>query len=486
MESALLVALETVAAPRVLCIGDVMLDRFVYGAVERISPEAPIPVLHVNKETACLGGAGNVLRNLQALGGEAEFIAVIGDDAQGRDLTAQMAAMQGVTPSLLADAARPTTVKTRYVSDGQQLLRVDYEKAGTLSADVEKQIIARLPRAIAAAAVVVLSDYAKGVLSDKVVRAAIDEAAKQKKPVLVDPKGRDYTRYRGASYLTPNRKELSEVSGRKIESVADAENAARDLIASCDLQGVVAKLGGDGICLVRKDMPALHFHIPAREVYDVSGAGDTVIATFALMLAGGQDAAVAAELANLAGSVVVGKVGTAVVTRDELAHELLHQQSGTDQIKILTRAQAEIFAERWRKQGFKVGFTNGCFDLLHPGHVSLLRQARAACDKLFVGLNSDASVKRLKGETRPIQAQTARAAVLASLADVDHVVIFDEDTPIELIKAIKPAALIKGADYTVDTVVGADLVQGWGGKVVLANLVDGQSTTGIVKRMAGS
>ena len=331
--------------------------------------------------------------------------------------------------------------------------------------------------------IVILSDYAKGVLTDTVVAEIIKLGRDKNRRVLIDPKGRDFSRYRGASMLTPNRRELAEATGLPIRTVEDAEKAARSLIAAHDLQGILAKLGGDGVCLVMRDEPAQHSHTTAREVYDVSGAGDTVVATMALALAGGLSPADSAALANIAGSIVVGKVGTSTITRGELALELVHDQARQSEEKIATLAQTADTVARWRKQGLKVGFTNGCFDLLHPGHLSLIRQSRAACDRLIIGLNSDASVKRLKGESRPVQNENARAAVLASLADVDGVVIFTEDTPIEALKAIRPDVLVKGADYTVEQVVGADLVQGWGGKVLLAQLVEGQSTTATIAKL---
>lgn len=483
MSTNLLSALEKIGSQHILCIGDVMLDRFVYGEVERISPEAPIPILHVQREMSCLGAAGNVLRNIHSLGGQTDFIAVVGADTAGHEVAQQLLSVQGVTSFLYTDAARPTTVKTRYVCEGQQLLRVDHEQIGPVVAEVEEQILAQIAESVAQCDVVVLSDYAKGVLSDRVVRAAIERARRHKRPILIDPKGRDYSRYQGASFLTPNRKELAEIAGFKIITMTDAERAARVLIDFVGLDGVIAKLGSDGICLVRKDKPAQHFHTKAREVFDVSGAGDTVIATLALVLAAGLAIEAAVELANLAGSIVVGKVGTATIGRDDLAHALMEHESDLGQDKVATRQAVTLKTERWRKQGFKVGFTNGCFDLLHPGHISLLRQARAACDKLVVGLNSDASVKRLKGETRPVQSEAARAAVLASLSDVDLVVIFDEDTPYDLIKAARPDILVKGADYEIHQVVGADLVREWGGKTVLATLVDGQSTTATIQKL---
>jgi D-beta-D-heptose 7-phosphate kinase/D-beta-D-heptose 1-phosphate adenosyltransferase len=468
---------------RILCVGDVMLDRYVYGQVERISPEAPIPVLRIHREAVTLGGAGNVVRNIVSLGGAVDLIGVVGDDAAGRDLNNLFGNLPQITPHLLVDKVRPTTIKTRYIADGQQLLRADHEVSHVVNADMENAILEAVRGAMDACAIVILSDYAKGVLTPRVVAEIIALAKSKNVHVLIDPKGRDFNRYSGASLLTPNRKELAEVSGVAIKTTEDAERAARKLIDAHKLEGVLAKLGNDGVCLVMKDVPAQHFHAYAREVFDVSGAGDTVVATLALGLAGGLSAADAAALANIGGAIVVGKIGTATITREELTRELKHDQTRQTDEKILHSDDAADVAERWRKQGLRVGFTNGCFDLLHPGHISLLRQARAACDRLIVGLNSDDSVRRLKGDSRPVQNETSRAVVLASLADVDQVVIFNEDTPIELIKSVRPAVLVKGADYSVDQVVGGDLVQGWGGRVVLANLVDGQSTTATIAKL---
>jgi len=468
----------------VLCIGDVMLDRYVYGQVDRISPEAPIPVLHTQRETATLGGAGNVVRNIAALGGQVEIIGVIGNDETGRDVTKAFDTVPNITARLLLDTSRPTTQKTRYVANGQQLLRTDLEISAPIGSTIEQKALQQISNALSKCKAVVLSDYAKGVLTPKVITETIRLAKEAGALVIVDPKGRDFARYQGAHYLTPNRKELSDAIGKKIVTVSDAEQAARFLIDNLQIENVLVKLGAEGVCLVQKNEAALHLHTKAREVFDVSGAGDTVAATLALALASGFSAPEAAELANIAGSIVVGKVGTAFVTRDEIARELMQGVTHLHEDKVVGFATIAEITERWRKQGLKVGFTNGCFDLLHPGHISLLRQARAACDKLVVGLNSDASVKRLKGETRPIQNETSRSAVLASLHDIDHIVIFGEDTPLELIRAVRPDILVKGADYTVDKVVGAEDVQKWGGKVVLAQLVEGQSTTGTIAKMA--
>jgi len=479
----LITLLDKLANHRILCVGDVMLDRYIHGQVERISPEAPIPVLRIKREEVTLGGAGNVIRSIVALGGQADLIGIIGKDQAGYDLSNYLSSMSNISPYLLTDQTRPTTVKTRYVADGQQMLRADFETDHHVSPEIEQQILMRVRGVLDDCNVIILSDYAKGVLSTNVVSTIIKMAQDKNKKVLIDPKGRDFTRYNGAYILTPNRKELMEVSGTTINTVEDAEKAARLLIDRHCLQGILSKLGSDGVCIVMRDQPAQHFHTLAREVFDVSGAGDTVLATLSLALAGGLTPADSAALANIAGSIVVGKTGTASVTRNELAHEILHNQTRVAETKISNLQETITITELWRERKLKIGFTNGCFDLLHPGHISLLRQARAACDKLIVGLNSDASVKKLKGETRPIQTENARAEVLASLADVDQVIIFHEDVPLNLIKAIRPDILIKGADYSLEQVVGGDLVIGWGGKIVLAPLVEGQSTTATIAKL---
>ncbi|MCL2469177.1 MAG: D-glycero-beta-D-manno-heptose-7-phosphate kinase [Alphaproteobacteria bacterium] len=474
--------LEKIKGHHVLCVGDMMLDRFFYGHVERISPEAPIPVLRIEREDIALGGSGNVVRNVVSLGGDVDIVGVIGKDQTGYELGEQIAQMRGVTPCLITDDNRRTTIKTRHVADGQQLLRADRETGADISEKIEDQIIMCVKSTIENCDIIILSDYAKGVLTPKVTQAIMQMAAEHNKRVLVDPKGRDFERYRGAFMLTPNRKELGEAVGQKIQTIGDAEDAARILIARYDLQGILAKLGADGVCLVMKEQEALHFRATARAVHDVSGAGDTVVATMALCLAGGVPEEDGAMLANMAGSIAVGKVGTATVSCQDIIKELQRDYSRASEEKILDQTTARETVDRWHKQSLKVGFTNGVFDLLHPGHLSLLRQARAACDRLVVGVNSDSSVKRLKGEDRPVQNEVARATVLAALADVDLVVVFSEDTPFALIESLRPSLLVKGGDYTLDQVVGADLVQSWEGEVLLAEIIEGQSTTAMIKR----
>ncbi len=472
------------AGARVLCVGDVMLDRFVYGHVDRISPEAPIPVLGIEREISMLGGAGNVVRNLVGLGAEAEFVSVVGKDAAGREITGLVGELAGVDPHLLVEAKRETTIKTRYVAGSQQLLRADRETVAEITDASVDDIVRVVAAGLDDSAVLVLSDYAKGVLTAVATKRLIETAAKAGKKVIVDPKGFDYERYAGATLLTPNRRELAEAMQMSTSTDAEIVKACRKLIKLCHAEAVLCTRGADGMSLVTAAGDAHHLPAVAREVFDVSGAGDTVIATVAAALAGGLSLLEAAELATVASAIVVGKIGTAVAYADDLVRELHHEDIASGERKVVSLAQAVDEVAKWRHQGLRVGFTNGCFDLLHPGHVSLMSQSKAACDRLVVGLNSDASVQRLKGKDRPVQGEAARAAVLSSLATVDLVVIFNEDTPLALIQALRPEVLVKGADYKLDQVVGGDLVRGWGGRVLLADLTPGQSTTATIKRMA--
>ena len=483
--------IEALSRARVVVVGDAMLDRFLYGAVERISPEAPIPVLRIEREVAMLGGAGNVLRNLAALGVAAELIAVVGDDAAGREVAALAAAEAGEGCRLLIQTDRPTTIKERHIAGGQQLLRTDRESTVPMDPATAKTLVAAAHAALTDPAVgaLILSDYGKGVLSPEVIGALIAAARAANRPVVVDPKGRDFAIYRGATVITPNRRELHLATGLPTDDDAQVVAAGRAVADQAGIAHVLATRSEKGMTLVSAvgvsaDGGAVH-HFPAaaREVFDVSGAGDTVAAVLAAALAAGCDVVRAAHLANIAAGIVVGKLGTAVA----YPGEILRAHHATDllaaEAKVADAAGMLDQAARWRRAGLTVGFTNGCFDLLHPGHVSLLRQARAACDRLVVGLNSDASTRRLKGDDRPVQAEAARAAVLASLADTDLVVIFGEDTPLKLIEALVPDVLVKGADYTAEQVVGAEVVRRAGGRVLLAKLVPGQSTTGTIAKL---
>ncbi|HST76474.1 MAG TPA: D-glycero-beta-D-manno-heptose-7-phosphate kinase [Acetobacteraceae bacterium] len=478
----LIAAIRRLSRTSVLVVGDVMLDRYAYGEVQRISPEAPVPILTVERETAMPGGAGNVVRNLTAINAAVAFVAVVGDDQAGSDLTGLVGGQPGVEPWLLVQSGRATTVKTRYVANGQQLLRADQEDARPIPAKLAERMLRIARDGMAATSITVLSDYGKGLMAGSVAKQLIDVAHQTGRRVIVDPKGLDYGRYAGADIITPNRRELSEATGMPISTEAEIVAAARVLRTAHGFGAVLVTRSEDGMTLL-DDHGAHHFPAEAKEVFDVSGAGDTVVATLAAGLAGGLDLPVAVRLANIAAGIVVGKIGTAVAREAELMAAI--SPEGGALRKVVSREAAAEQVERWRRMGYRTGFTNGCFDLLHPGHVHLLEQARAACDRLVVGLNSDSSVRRLKGPTRPVQPEAARAAVLASLAAVDLVCVFDEDTPVELIAALRPELLVKGADYAVEDVVGHEMVEGWGGRIMLAQLLPGHSTTATVARLRG-
>jgi D-beta-D-heptose 7-phosphate kinase/D-beta-D-heptose 1-phosphate adenosyltransferase len=478
--------LSDLSKQTILCIGDVMLDEFIYGDVSRISPEAPAPVIAVAREHVIVGGAGNVARNIASLGARCHFVGVIGDDLAGKTLKASFGeAQRKIVPHLVVDSSRPTTRKLRFVSEhhSTHLLRADWEKANPVSPKVEaaliKQALAAMPRAGA----VVISDYAKGVLTPRVVRAVIDRARKLKKPVIVDPKGHDYSIYRGATVITPNRKELADSTRMAVGTSEELETAAESLSRLVGARAVLVTLSEHGMMLHVRNAEPVHVPAYSVKVLDVSGAGDTVVAVLASMLAMGADFESAVRAANASAAVVVGKQGTATVSAAELRSRILPSATLAPEEKIVFDwKELERPLAEWRAQGLRIGFTNGVFDLLHPGHVKVLAQSRGLCDRLVVGLNSDASVKRLKGKDRPIQPEHARAEVLAALEAVDLVAIFEQDTPLELIKRVKPTVLVKGGDYRPNQVVGRDIVESQGGEVVLVDLVQGFSTTRIVEK----
>ena len=478
----LVAILEGLGRARVLCIGDGMLDYYIHGRVERISPEAPVPVLRIESEERRLGGAGNVLHNLHAVGAETCFISVTGTDAAGRELGRMVAALGIAEAHVLAERGRTTTVKTRYIAETQQLLRADSEKVAPLREELRGELLRLVQASLAHYPVVIISDYAKGVLTHGLAGEIIAAARAAGAIVIVDPKGTDYGVYRGASVLKPNRRELAAAAGRPLDTEDDVVAAARALMGALDIAAMLVTCGKDGMMLVEGGGEIHRLPAEAREVYDVSGAGDTVVAVLGAALAAGATRLEAAQLANAAAGLVVAKVGTAAVTANELAQALIDRDA-LEHNKVLPAALALEHVARWRRNGLAVGFTNGCFDLLHPGHVSLLRQSRAACDRLVVGLNSDASVQRLKGRGRPVQTAEARAAVLASLEAVDLVVVFEEDTPLALIEALRPELLVKGADYRPDQVVGGEFVEAYGGRVLLAKLLPGHSTTATIARV---
>jgi len=474
--------LEKFEGVSVLCLGDVMLDRFTYGSAGRISPEAPIPVLGISHQQSMLGGAGNVVRNILSLGGSATLVAVVGEDAEGREIRHLLEKEEKLTDALVSSGRRPTTVKTRFIADGQQLLRADAEATHSLAKETAEKVLKAYETALQSADIVILSDYAKGVLSDEVLENAISLAQKAGVPIIADPKSTDFSRYKGVTLLTPNRKEMIAASNLPCGTDRECEAAARMVLTRDAIAALLVTRSEAGMSLIT-DNSAHHIPAQAQEVFDVSGAGDSVIATLALALGAGADTITAAFLANLSGGLVVAKSGTAAVTVEELVSALHNEEVRQTDEKITSLTGALEIIDGWRARGLKVGFTNGCFDLIHPGHISLIKQSRAECDRLIVGLNTDDSIKRLKGPERPATNETSRAIVLASLEDINLVIPFAEDTPINLIEAIKPDVLVKGADYTVETVVGSDLVLAYGGRVHLAELKEGFSTTRTIQKL---
>ena len=479
---------HAISSRTVLCVGDLMLDEFVYGEVSRISPEAPAPVIAVQRSETNIGGAGNVARNIASLGGRCIFVGLIGEDDAGSRLKTELARQGGIESVLVRDPARPTTRKVRFVSEhfSTHMLRADWELAQPATADIEQKLIdAALPQ-IARADIVLLSDYAKGVLTARVIRNVIDAARKLGKRVIIDPKSANFAIYRGATLLTPNRKEFAEATRSRADTDQSIADAAQDAMQLADCEAMLVTQSEHGMTLVPRHGAAIHVPALPVKVRDVSGAGDTVAATLALALAADADWETALRMATAAAAVAVSKKGTASVTAAELRRKILPHAFLAAEEKIVA-AGDDLDAQLldWRKQGLRIGFTNGCFDILHPGHVKVLTAARGACDRLIVGLNSDASAKRLKGEGRPVQDERARAEVLAALEAVDLVAIFEEDTPIRLITEIKPSVLVKGGDYTREQVVGHEIVEAHGGEVVLVDVLPGHSTTSLVNRAKG-
>jgi D-beta-D-heptose 7-phosphate kinase/D-beta-D-heptose 1-phosphate adenosyltransferase len=472
---ALQALLERVRDLKVACVGDLMLDRYVYGEVSRISPEAPIPVLRAGRTVAMPGGVGNVARNVAALGGQARLGAVAGDDAAGTDLGRLIADEPRIEDFVVRPAGASTVVKTRFVAAGQQLLRLDDES--------DKRQILENSDAFSKASAILLSDYAKGVVSDDLIAAALGEARASGAPVVVDPKGRDFARYGAVDVIKPNASELAGATGLPVETDAEVEAALTALLATTTAKAIVVTRAGKGMSLARRDGPIHHFPGRAREVFDVSGAGDTGLAALGLALAAGSTLETAVQFAILASGVVVGKAGTAVVTPAELIDAEMSQHAHAAHAKVTPLDELAAEVEGWKRQGLKVGFTNGCFDILHRGHVAYLAQARDWCDRLVVALNTDDSVRRLKGDGRPVNDLDSRAVVLGGLSSVDRVTSFDDPTPIALIERLRPDVLIKGADYTREGVVGGDAVESWGGVVRLATFSDGYSTTRTIEKM---
>lgn len=469
-------------ANTIVCVGDVMLDHFYSGETLRISPEAPVPILKIHDRDSMPGGAANTATNIGSLGTDVLLVAPVGDDEAGRDLLQTIQQRSVVRLDGIRDP-RGTIVKARYSAQGQQLLRIDQEDTSPLSAADVQAMLGKALKHLPDAALVVLSDYAKGVLDLKLCQGIIGWARANGRPCVVDPKGADYSRYRGATVITPNELELSVVSGRRVSSDEELISDAVALIKSHDFDYVAVTRGKLGVTLVGPD--GLLDHIPsfARDVYDVSGAGDSFVAGMSCAIAAGQPMSTAIRYGNAVAGVAVGKSGTAMVNRHDV--EALINEHGRADHALITRDYADLaqVIRAWQRDNKRVGLTNGVFDLFHLGHLRILNESRKACDKLVVAINSDESVKRLKGDSRPIQPENLRAEVLANMKQVDTVVIFGEDTPQRLITTATPDVLIKGGDYVAEEIVGYPEVTAAGGQVMIVPTLHGYSTTSTIQRM---
>jgi D-beta-D-heptose 7-phosphate kinase / D-beta-D-heptose 1-phosphate adenosyltransferase len=465
---------------RVLVAGDVMLDRYIWGEVERVSPEAPVPIVHAVHRAERPGGAANVAMNIRGLGAQAVLFGFAGKDEDGAALRALLNEA-GVESQLTQFSDRPTTTKLRILSGKQQMLRLDTEQAAGYPGEAYAALTAAIEAALASIAAVVLSDYGKGCLSEEVCQGVIQAATRRGIPVLVDPKQRDFVRYRGATTICPNLNELAAVVGVSVKESDALLAAGQQLVRQLGLECLIATMSEKGIAVLKENSrwiaPAV-----ARQVFDVSGAGDTVIATLALAAASRLEMETAAQLANVAAGIVVGKVGTVPVDRDELLTSLTPEIELKAEEKILALEPLQVRVAAWRSAGQSIVLTNGCFDLLHIGHITLLENARREGDRLIVAINSDASVRDLKGPTRPIVGERERGRILAALAAVDAIIVFDEPTPLRLINELKPDVLVKGGDYAEDDVVGAAEVRSWGGRVRIVPTVEGFSTTKLIAR----
>jgi len=470
-------ALAALAQTRVMVVGDLMIDRYQWGAVERISPEAPVPVVKVLSTEDRLGGAANVVSNLLALGCQVATYGVVGHDESGTRLRELLLQRGAQVDGIVTDPERPTTEKLRVMAQHQQMIRCDRERTDPIGGAVVEQMVSAIEARLDDFGGIIVSDYGKGLVTPALLTKLIRLCARQEKAIVIDPKGQDYSKYRGATSITPNEHEAAMAARVPITTVGDATKVARDMLLDLKLEHMCITMGARGVLAVDADGQFRHFPAAGQEVFDVTGAGDTFISTYGGLLIAARPFFECVEAANLAAGLAVGKLGTAVVT----AAELLRAAEGSDALYSVEDMAA--LAEQLRKAGKRIVFTNGCFDLLHAGHIQYLQASRNRGDVLIVGINSDDSVHRLKGEGRPVIGEADRAHLLTALSAVDYVVIFEEDTPLELIRAIRPDVLTKGADYTVDTVVGHELLADWGGTVELLPLKEDRSTSDIINRI---
>lgn len=477
-------------ATQVFVVGDIILDQYISGKVNRISPEAPVPVLLESSQRSVLGGAANVAANIASFGATAILAGRIGDDADGKGLRKICATVGIKADALIECPTHPTTRKLRILAGYQQIVRIDAEATNAVTPEQEETICSAFDSFIAAAATngaLVISDYGKGVCTPELTGKLIRAAKAAGLPIITDPKSSDLSRYRGTTFIKPNLNEGREIlhrSGRNEQNTTQEIQSILDCVQSAsDAHNVVLSLSEKGVVAKSKDDPELiHYNSEVLQVADVSGAGDTMIAFLAMASACRLPVARCVKLANIAAGTVCGKLGTATLSSAEFMEAFQDREGATRPEKLITRDEATRIADEYRKAGRKVVFTNGCFDLLHAGHVTLLQQARDTGDVLFLGLNSDASIQRLKGPERPVQSESDRAAIMAGLGCVNYIILFSEDTPLDLIAAIKPDVIVKGGDYQPRDVVGADIVEKNGGKVVIVPLLDGRSTTGIIAK----
>jgi D-beta-D-heptose 7-phosphate kinase/D-beta-D-heptose 1-phosphate adenosyltransferase len=491
MSADLIDLVQNLGQPHVLVVGDVMLDRYIWGDAERISQEAPVILLHAEKQEERLGGASSVATMLRALGARVALAGVVGADADAAGIRRLLAALEIDHEGVVSDASRPSTVKERYIGRAQhrhpqQMIRVDYETRRPMAAAMVNTICQAIEHQLRGADIVLISDYDKGVCTPTVLAAIMNGARQRGLRTIADPiRGKDYRKYHSCSAMTPNRLEAGLATGRVLHGVEEALEAAAGLQEQLEMEAAIITLDKDGMVLAHRDGRRKLFPTRPRHVYDITGAGDMVLSVLGMALAAGADYDPAIRLANIAGGLEVEKIGVATVSRDEILRDLLRSGPSSEQ-KILDREPLQRELESRRRLGQRIAFTNGCFDVLHAGHVQCLQEARAQADVLVVAINSDAGSRSLKGHDRPINSREARALVLAGLQAVDFVTVFEEPTPLALIDTVRPDVLVKGGDYRKDQVVGAALVESYGGRVHLASLRADCSTTDILKRLAAA
>ena len=474
--------LEGSHRPRLMVVGDLILDEYIWGSVTRISPEAPVPILETKSENLTLGGAANVANNLVALGCEVYLVGAIGHDEKGDKLLALVEEKKISSRGIFRFVHRPTTSKIRVIGHNQQILRIDKEDNRPITEETESKIIKFINKTLPDMDIVICSDYRKGILTEKVFSAITHRAKNSRKRVIVDPKGSDFELYKGATIITPNQFEVEKAVPIKIQDKIDLDRAAEYLLNLTHAEALLITRGKDGMTLYLSKEKPVDIPTHAKEVFDVTGAGDTVVSVLAMTLAVGFNYPDAAWLSNMAASIVVGKIGTAVVTLTEI-NEYLHEEMLRTSKAVLNLEELIKIVSLAKSIGKTVVFTNGCFDLIHGGHIEFLQKAREKGDLLVVGLNSDKSVKSIKGNGRPIKTEKERANIISALEYVDYITIFDEETPEEVIREVRPDILVKGDDYGIDEVVGREIVEGYGARVELIPIVKGLSTTNIVTKI---